>query len=62
VGKHWGGGATGMAEDSPAARLLQWRKGATQVGMEGLGDWQGAQPVEVVQWRLSGASVAGPEG
>jgi hypothetical protein len=46
-----------MAEDSPAARLLRWRKGAMQVGMGGLGD-----SVEVVQWRLSGASAAGPEG
>jgi hypothetical protein len=31
MGKHCRGGATGMAEDSPAARLLWRREGSTVV-------------------------------
>jgi hypothetical protein len=58
VGKHRGGGATGMAEDSPTTRLLRRRKGAAGVdgdqgGLHGSGRGQGGLFVAQTGWTVN---------
>jgi hypothetical protein len=61
AGKHWGGRAMGIVEDSPAARLLWRRKGATGVGggrggLHGSGRGRGGRFAAQIEWTVNRAA------